>query len=131
MSLAESHPNPAERRALPRQPTTLKGKVFPGGHDCTIRDYNKRGAASYLHHLNNRSPLIQLDRCVLRQFNDGPTSIRIDLLELPQRGLRKRYRYRLAWLGVFARPSAWTPFLRVEFMSRTSGFHKLSNVKEP
>src|SRR6185312_9082623 len=36
--------DPAERRALPRQPTTLRGKVFPGGHDCTIRDYNERGA---------------------------------------------------------------------------------------
>ena len=44
MSLAEADTNPAERRSLPRQPTTLRGKVFPGGADCTIRDYNERGA---------------------------------------------------------------------------------------
>ncbi len=44
MSLAEADIPPAERRSLPRQPTTLRGKVFPGNLDCTIRDYNERGA---------------------------------------------------------------------------------------
>jgi len=33
-----------ERRALPRQQTTLRGKAFPGGFDCVVRDYNERGA---------------------------------------------------------------------------------------
>ncbi len=36
--------SPADRRALPRQPTTLRGKAFPGGFDCVVRDYNERGA---------------------------------------------------------------------------------------
>jgi hypothetical protein len=44
MSLAEADISPAERRALPRQPTTLRGRVFPGNLDCTVRDYNERGA---------------------------------------------------------------------------------------
>lgn len=33
-----------DRRAAPRTPTTLRGKVFPGAVDCTISDFNKRGA---------------------------------------------------------------------------------------
>jgi hypothetical protein len=37
-------PPGAERRALPRLPTTLRGKVFPGALDCIIKDYNERGA---------------------------------------------------------------------------------------
>ena len=35
---------PQERRAIPRKPTTLRGKAFPGGLDCVVRDYNERGA---------------------------------------------------------------------------------------
>lgn len=35
---------PIERRALPRQPTTLRGKAFPGNFDCVVKDYNERGA---------------------------------------------------------------------------------------
>ncbi len=34
----------ADRRALERLPTTLRGKVFPGALDCLITDYNARGA---------------------------------------------------------------------------------------
>jgi hypothetical protein len=34
----------AERRALERLPTTLRGKIFPGAMDCLITDYNARGA---------------------------------------------------------------------------------------
>ncbi len=44
MSIAEVESSPADRRSIPRQPTTLRGKAFPGGADCTIRDYNERGA---------------------------------------------------------------------------------------
>jgi hypothetical protein len=33
-----------ERRALPRQPTALRGKAFPGACDCVVKDYNERGA---------------------------------------------------------------------------------------
>ena len=36
--------NFAERRALERLPTTLRGKLFPGALDCLITDYNARGA---------------------------------------------------------------------------------------
>ena len=36
--------SPMDRRALPRQPTTLRGRAFPGGFECMIRDYNERGA---------------------------------------------------------------------------------------
>jgi hypothetical protein len=36
--------NPANRRALERAPTNLRAKAFPGGLDCTIRDYTKKGA---------------------------------------------------------------------------------------
>ena len=36
--------SPVERRSLPRQPTTLRGKAFPGGFDCMVKDYNERGA---------------------------------------------------------------------------------------
>jgi hypothetical protein len=36
--------SPSERRSLPRQPTTLRGKAFPGGIDCVVKDYNERGA---------------------------------------------------------------------------------------
>ena len=36
--------NFAERRALERLPTTLRGKVFPGALDCLITDYNAKGA---------------------------------------------------------------------------------------
>ncbi len=37
-------PQGADRRALPRLPTTLRGKLFPGAVDCVIKDYNERGA---------------------------------------------------------------------------------------
>ena len=36
--------SPMERRSLPRLATTLRGKAFPGGFDCTVKDYNERGA---------------------------------------------------------------------------------------
>ena len=36
--------NFADRRALERLPTALRAKVFPGGADCVIKDYNERGA---------------------------------------------------------------------------------------
>ena len=44
-----AEPSPSEvdysdRRALPRLPTTLRAKVFPGEYDCVIKDYNERGA---------------------------------------------------------------------------------------
>ncbi len=35
---------PTERRAIPRKPTTLRGKAFPGNFDCVVKDYNERGA---------------------------------------------------------------------------------------
>ena len=35
---------PAERRALARMPTTLRGKILPGLQDCVISDFNGRGA---------------------------------------------------------------------------------------
>jgi hypothetical protein len=44
MELSSEDASPIERRALPRQPTALRGKVFPGGLDCVVRDYNERGA---------------------------------------------------------------------------------------
>lgn len=34
----------ADRRAVERIQTTLRGKVFPGGVDCVISDYTRRGA---------------------------------------------------------------------------------------
>lgn len=34
----------AERRAVERTPTTLRGKAFPGAVDCVISDYTRRGA---------------------------------------------------------------------------------------
>ena len=34
----------SERRATERQPTTLRAKVFPGGADCVVADFSKRGA---------------------------------------------------------------------------------------
>ncbi|MFI4976368.1 MAG: PilZ domain-containing protein [Caulobacterales bacterium] len=34
----------ADRRAAPRTPTNLRGKVFPGGLDCVIKDHSPRGA---------------------------------------------------------------------------------------
>ena len=34
----------AERRAVERTPTTLRGKVFPGALDCVLSDYTRRGA---------------------------------------------------------------------------------------
>lgn len=37
-------PPAADRRALPRLATALRGKIFPGGVDCIIKDYNERGA---------------------------------------------------------------------------------------
>lgn len=37
-------PQGADRRALPRLPTALRGKIFPGSADCIIKDYNERGA---------------------------------------------------------------------------------------
>jgi len=33
-----------DRRAAPRTPTALRGKVFPGQLDCTIVDFSKLGA---------------------------------------------------------------------------------------
>jgi hypothetical protein len=32
------------RRELARTPTTLRGKAFPGGRDCVIDNFNRRGA---------------------------------------------------------------------------------------
>jgi hypothetical protein len=43
----EVQTNWEERRALPRLPTTLRAKAFPGEHDCIIKDYNERGARLY------------------------------------------------------------------------------------
>ncbi len=44
MDAASDDRPPAERRAIPRQSTTLRGRTFPGNHDCVVRDYNERGA---------------------------------------------------------------------------------------
>src|SRR5579871_2811925 len=44
MSLAEATTLAAERRRLSRTPTSLRGKVFPGGLDCLIKDFSKGGA---------------------------------------------------------------------------------------
>jgi hypothetical protein len=44
MGEAASTADYADRRALERLTTTLRGKVFPGGADCVIADYNARGA---------------------------------------------------------------------------------------
>jgi hypothetical protein len=32
------------RRELTRTPTTLRGKAFPGGRDCVINNFSRRGA---------------------------------------------------------------------------------------
>lgn len=40
-------PTHDERRSLPRMPTTLRAKAFPGELDCIIKDYNERGARIY------------------------------------------------------------------------------------
>lgn len=34
----------SDRRACERTATTLRGKVFPGASDCTIRDMSRQGA---------------------------------------------------------------------------------------
>jgi hypothetical protein len=34
----------SDRRVFERTPTALRGKLFPGGVDCTIRDMSRRGA---------------------------------------------------------------------------------------
>jgi hypothetical protein len=34
----------ADRRDSARTPTTLRGKVFPGGLDCVVKDFSKGGA---------------------------------------------------------------------------------------
>jgi|SRR5580658_9983890 hypothetical protein len=39
-----SSPALVERRAVARVPTSLRGKVFPGGRDCRISDMTRRGA---------------------------------------------------------------------------------------
>ncbi len=44
MDAAPDDRPPAERRAIPRQLTTLRGKAFPGNVDCVVKDYNERGA---------------------------------------------------------------------------------------
>jgi hypothetical protein len=41
---AAQTPQRAERRNARRTPTTLRGKVFPGGLDCIIADYSQTGA---------------------------------------------------------------------------------------
>ena len=66
MSIAEIESSPADRRALPRQPTTLRGKAFPGGADCTIRDYNDRGAR-----LQFSGPAPQDDQFILVVWSTG------------------------------------------------------------
>jgi hypothetical protein len=35
---------PSDRRSLERTPTALRTKLFPGGVDCMVRDFTKRGA---------------------------------------------------------------------------------------
>ena len=44
MGLLSDDPLPSDRRTVERQPTTLRGKAFPGGADCLIRDYTDKGA---------------------------------------------------------------------------------------
>jgi hypothetical protein len=44
MSDPSQAPQGPERRKLERAPTTLRGKVFPGGLDCVIKDFNRGGA---------------------------------------------------------------------------------------
>src|SRR6185312_11483016 len=44
MSIVQPDTLAAERRRLPRTPTSLRGKVFPGGVDCLIKDFSKGGA---------------------------------------------------------------------------------------
>jgi hypothetical protein len=55
-----------ERRALERMPTTLRGKLFPGGIDCLITDYNAKGARL---HFEER-PAVG-DRVVLVVWSSG------------------------------------------------------------
>ena len=58
--------NFAERRALERLPTTLRGKVFPGALDCLITDYNAKGARL---HFDERPALG--DKIVLVVWSSG------------------------------------------------------------
>lgn len=44
MNDTPGQPQGAERRALPRLNTALRGKIFPGAVDCIVKDYNERGA---------------------------------------------------------------------------------------
>ncbi len=44
MADGEHSENPADRRTAPRQPTILRGKVFPGAVDCVVADMSERGA---------------------------------------------------------------------------------------
>jgi hypothetical protein len=56
----------AERRALERLPTTLRGKVFPGALDCLITDYNAKGAR-----LHFEGPPPSEDQIVLVIWSSG------------------------------------------------------------
>jgi hypothetical protein len=44
MSDPAQTPQGADRRKLQRAVTALRGKVFPGGLDCVIKDFNRGGA---------------------------------------------------------------------------------------
>ena len=44
MSQIDDASSTVNRRSLERTPTTLRGKIFPGTVDCTVKDYNERGA---------------------------------------------------------------------------------------
>ncbi len=64
-NLAEAK-SPRERRRLERIPTALRGKVFPGEIDCTIADFNERGAK-----LKFGEPTILPDDVVLVVWSSG------------------------------------------------------------
>src|SRR5579872_450142 len=55
-----------DRRAAPRIPTSLRGKVFPGAIDCHVTDFTKLGAR-----LRFDGPAPDGDRLVMVVWSSG------------------------------------------------------------
>jgi len=66
MSDAAQSENPADRRRVPRIPTTLRGKVFPGAVDCIVSDLSDLGAC-----LTFESEPVENDRLLLVIWSTG------------------------------------------------------------
>jgi hypothetical protein len=54
--MADGSQTKVEQRRAPRTATTSRGKIYPGGLDCTIADFSQNGARLHLSRPDSATP---------------------------------------------------------------------------